>query len=746
MSSLLASVAVGRPVRGEFTYSVPEALASKLRPGQRIVVPFGRGKALGFYLGEAARPPDPSVQLKAIIDVLDDEPAVAKDVLQLLRFAAEHYRYPLGEAIRAAMPPGLTQQQAQKQARPDVQRFVVATPMADPAALLRAPAQAAVIQYLLAVGGRAEIEELAHAIPGARESVKKLVSRGFVQIEEVPIEAGVKEGLQHGRHERLTPEQDVAVAELARALDAGEFRPYLLHGVTGSGKTEVYLQAMEHVLRLGKGGLILVPEIALTPQLVGRFRSRFGTSVAVLHSALKDRERLLHWQALRKGDVRIAVGVRSAIWAPVRDLGLIVVDEEHDPSFKQEDKLRYQARDLAVVRARLCGATVVLGSATPSLETLENARRGRYSKLELRSRVDDRPMPAVHIVDLRRERPRTPETAGTEPPVLSTPLLAAMEETLGKGQQVILFLNRRGHSTFLLCEVCGTAVRCRSCDVSVTHHQSMRKVMCHYCGEGGPVPERCAECNGTILKLGVGTERVEEEVAAHFPNHSVARLDRDAASSAERLTELLASFARREIDVLVGTQMVAKGHDFPGVTLVCVVMADTSLSIPDFRAAERTFHLLTQVAGRAGRGRDPGRVLVQTYNPDSEPIRRVVAHDYDGFSDTELRWRRALAYPPFTRMAAVRVEGDHPEQTARIAQDLGQRVARRMPPASHGVRLLGPAPAPITRIKGKTRWQLMLKGPTHASLGPLLSEIEARLPELPSAVKVVIDVDPTAML
>jgi primosomal protein N' (replication factor Y) len=746
VSASLASVAVGRPVRGEFTYIVPPPMEGALRPGQRILVPFGRGKSLGFYLGGAGREAVNGVALKSILAVLDDEPAVTEDVLALLRFAAEHYRYPLGEAIRAAMPPGLTQAERQKDARPDVRRYVIAEPHAAPEPLARAPAQSAALSYLIAVGGRAEIEELSHAVPGASESVKKLAARGLVRVEEERIEPGVREGLHQERPAQLTREQSAAVGEIAASLDAGGFHPFLLHGVTGSGKTEVYLQALEHALRLGRGGLVLVPEIALTPQLVGRVRSRFGSQVAVLHSALKDRERLLHWQALRRGEVRVAVGVRSAIWAPVRDLGVIVVDEEHDPSFKQEEKLRYQARDLAVVRARLRGATVVLGSATPSLETLENARRGRYRMLELRARVDDRPMPEVSLIDLRLERPRTPETMGTEPPILSPPLVQAIGEVLDRGQQVILFLNRRGHSTYLLCEVCGTPLRCHGCDVSLTHHLSMRRVLCHYCGEAGPVPERCAGCNGPLLELGVGTERVQAELVERFPGARVARLDRDAASSAERLTDMLASFARREIDALVGTQMVAKGHDFPGVTLVCVVLADTSLAIPDFRASERTFHLLTQVGGRAGRGADPGRVLVQTYNPDSDPIRRVLAHDYDGFSDAELQWRRRLAYPPFTRMAAIRIDGEHPEQTARVARAIGDRLGRKMPPASRGVRLLGPAPAPIARIKGRTRWQLLLKGPTHASLAPLLDEVEARLEEVPAAVKVVIDVDPTAML
>jgi primosomal protein N' (replication factor Y) len=738
-------VAIGRPVRGEYTYAVPEELRGKLLAGQRVLVPFGRGKALGFYLGETNALPEGATTLKPVEKLLDAEPALPGDLVQLLRFAARHYRYPLGEAIRGAMPPGLSGKEEARDAAPDVTWFAEALPGASPESLKRAPAQAAALSYLLAVGGRAAADEVAHAIPGARETLRKLQDKGLVRLEAVANVATVREGLQQGRHAALTPGQAQAVERLRAALDGGGFQPFLLHGVTGSGKTEVYLQAAEHALALGKGVLILVPEIALTPQLVGRFRSRFGDAVAVLHSALKDTERLRAWQRLRAGELRLAVGVRSAIFAPVQGLGLVVVDEEHDPSFKQEEKLRYNARDLAVVRGSQSGATVVLGSATPSLETLENARKGRYTRLVLDARVDDRPMPEVALVDLRQERPRTPGTT-EEAPVLSPPLLDAMGETLARGQQVILFLNRRGHSTFVVCAVCGHSLRCRSCDVSLTHHLSSGRVQCHYCGEAHALPTTCPECNGALLLLGVGTERVEAEVAERFPAARVARLDRDAASSAERLTELLAAFARRETDILVGTQMVAKGHDFPGVTLVCVVMADSSLALPDFRSAERTFHLLTQVAGRAGRGKDPGRVLVQTYNPESEPVARVMGHDYEGFAEQELGWRRGFLYPPFARLVAIRVEGEHPEQTASVARALGQRMARALPRASAGVRLLGPAPAPIARIRGKTRWQLLLKAPTHAAMNSPLDAAEALLPELPKAVRVVIDVDPGAML
>jgi primosomal protein N' (replication factor Y) len=735
-----ASVAVGRPVAGPFTYLLPPGWEAPLVPGQRLLVPFGRGRALGFYLGPA-EPPIGAV-LRPIAQVLESEPALPADVFRLLVFAAAHYRHPLGEALRAALPPGLTQAVEGRQAEAEVVETAVATEAAAGATLPRAPAQAAVLAYLLAVGGRAGMDELSRAVPGAREAMRRLVVRGLVCIERAEVEPSIRAGLGQGRPEQLTSDQTIAVEAITRALDAGTFQPFLLQGVTGSGKTEVYLRAAEHALSRGKGALVLVPEIALTPQLVGRFRSRFGSHVSVLHSGLRERERRWNWQALRRGTVRLAVGVRSAVFAPVEGLGLLVVDEEHDPSFKQDEKLRYQARDLAVVRARDAGAVVVLGSATPSLESYQNARQGRYAVLTLTTRVDDRPMPEVQLVDLRR-RQRTP---GETPPVLAEASAAALAETLVRGQQAILFLNRRGHSTTLLCETCGVPVSCAQCDVALTLHLHPPRAQCHYCGASRAVPPACEVCGGALLPLGTGTERVEAEVAAACPTARVARLDRDSVGTGERLTELLASFARGELDVLVGTQMVAKGHDFPGVTLVCVVSADTGLLLPDFRAAERTFQLLTQVAGRAGRGRDAGRVLVQTYNPDAEPVARAAAHDFAGFAAQELEWRRALAYPPFSRLAAIRLEGRDAGKTAASARALAARLGERLPPPASGVRLLGPAPAPIARLKGLTRWQLLLKAPQHRILRPLLDRAEQALASLPRGVRGVIDVDPGAML
>jgi primosomal protein N' (replication factor Y) len=388
---------------------------------------------------------------------------------------------------------------------------------------------------------------------------------------------------------------------------------------------------------------------------------------------------------------------------------------------------------------------VVLGSATPSLETLENARRGRYRHLRLPARVDDRPMPRVELVDLRRVRPRSTGMQ-EQPPALSPPLFDALGEVLGRGQQAILFLNRRGHSAALVCEACGKGVPCSRCDVSLTFHLRPGNLQCHYCGENRPVPDRCPSCGGPLVQVGAGTERIEAEVAARFPGARVARLDRDAATTAERLTDLLSRFARGELDVLVGTQMVAKGHDFPGVTLVCVVSADTGLLLPDFRAAERTFQLVTQVSGRAGRGQEPGRVLIQTWNPEADAVARVPEHDYDGFADHELAWREALAWPPFSRLVAVRIEGEDPGETAAVARKLGDRVAALLPGPATGVRLLGPAPAPLPRLRGKSRWQLLLKAPRQALLGPVLDQLERDVDVLPAAVRVVLDVDPGAML
>jgi primosomal protein N' (replication factor Y) len=536
--------------------------------------------------------------------------------------------------------------------------------------------------------------------------------------------------------------------DAARAIDTREgdqdgaaeaFAPFLLHGVTGSGKTEVYLRVIAAALAAGRTALVLVPEISLTPQLAARFRARFGDLVAILHSGLSESARLGEWSRLRRGDARIAVGARSAVFAPLAELGVIVVDEEHDGSFKQDEGVRYHARDVALVRAQRAGAVCVLGSATPSLETAAHAERGAYRKLTLTQRPTARPMPAVEIVDLRTYVPDGDA-------MLSAPLRAAIGETLAAGDQTILFLNRRGFATFVLCRGCGHAFRCPHCSVSLTYHRHSDRLACHYCGFAQRVPEACPACGatGTIERKGLGTEKVADAIAAAFPAARVARLDRDVASGA-KVEAVLSRVARREVDVLVGTQMVTKGHDFPGVTLVGVLCADTGLNLPDFRAAERTFQLLAQVAGRAGRGDRPGRVMIQTYRPRTPAVLAAAAHDYASFFAAESAARAELGYPPHGRLIAVRVDGADAHEVAGAAQrlaELATAAVRRMDAGQ--VEIRGPVPAPLERLRNRTRWQVWLRSADRHALRRVARSLLAA--DLVGSVRVGLDVDPMSAM
>jgi primosomal protein N' (replication factor Y) len=523
----------------------------------------------------------------------------------------------------------------------------------------------------------------------------------------------------------------------------GSFTPFLLHGVTGSGKTEVYLRVIATALEAGRTALVLVPEISLTPQLAARFRARFGDLVAILHSGLSERARLGEWSRLRRGEARIAVGARSAVFAPLAGLGVIVVDEEHDGSFKQDEGVRYHARDVALVRAQRAGAVCVLGSATPSLESAAHAERGAYRKLTLTERPTARPMPSVEIIDLRIYVPDGDA-------MLSAPLRTAIDETLAAGDQTILFLNRRGFATFVLCRACGHAFRCPHCSVSLTYHRHSDRLSCHYCGFAQRVPDVCPSCGATetIERKGLGTEKVADAIATAFPAARVARLDRDVATGA-KVEAVLARVARREVDVLVGTQMVTKGHDFPGVTLVGVLCADTGLNLPDFRASERTFQLLAQVAGRAGRGGKPGRVMIQTYRPRAPAVVAAAAHDYAGFFAAESAARAELGYPPHGRLIAVRVDGADAHEVAGVAQQLAQlaQAAARQPGGGQ-VEVRGPVPAPIERLRNRTRWQVWLRSSDrHALRRVARSLLVAGVVALgPGRVRVGLDVDPISAM
>lgn len=533
-------------------------------------------------------------------------------------------------------------------------------------------------------------------------------------------------------------EQDAALRPILESLSARRNDVYLLHGITGSGKTEVYLQAIEYALKSGRSAIALVPEISLTPQAVERFKSRYGAVVAVLHSRLLDSERYLEWDKLRRGSAKIAVGARSAIFAPVKDLGLIVIDEEHETSYKQDDAPRYNARDAAIARSRLSGATVILGSATPSIESYYKALSGEYRLLRLTERIEKRKLPKVDIVDMRQEMLDTKEIR-----IFSRVLEYAISDTLKKRGQIMLFLNRRGFSTFINCKNCGHVVKCKHCDVSLTYHFDTGKLSCHYCGYQVRPPSACPKCKSENIRyFGIGTQKIESEAARLFPHANIGRMDTDSTAKRGSHKQILSDFSKHKIDILIGTQMIAKGHDFPRVMLVGVVSADTALNLPDFRASERTFNLLTQVAGRAGRGAETGRVIVQTYSPTHYAVEKSITHDYVGFYNEEINFRRELNYPPFTHIVEIKLRGRNEERVIKTAHDL----AADLNAASEGksIEIIGPAPEFISKIKGQFRWNMLLKGESPKGICGLVDASLGRLKGR-SGLIITIDVDPVGL-
>ena len=545
-----------------------------------------------------------------------------------------------------------------------------------------------------------------------------------------------------------TPEQQKVLTSIREAIKSGVYAPFLLHGVTGSGKTEVYLASVEEVLKQGREALVLVPEISLTPQLVGRFQSRFGDAITVLHSRLSPGERYDGWRRIKKGLVNVAIGTRSAIFAPFTRPGIIVVDEEHDTSYKQEEKLRYNARDLALVRGRMDNAVVILGSATPSVESYFNARTGKLTLLELTRRVEGRPLPSIEIVDMKQERLQHPETARE----LSRRLKETLAERVRQNQQSLLFLNRRGFAPCIICRECGHVFGCPNCSVSLIHHQRIKKLQCHYCGYAIAAPDTCPGCGGIRLNLmGRGTERLEDEVKALLPQSRVERMDRDTTRGKWGHRSVLNRFSASAAGILIGTQMIAKGHDLPGITLVGVVSADSSLNFPDFRAGERTFQLLTQVAGRAGRGDIAGEVIIQTFNPRHYSIEASRKQAYSLFYEEEVKFRKELNYPPFSRLINFRMEGTSRKKAADFSDRLGalaHSLLRKEGRFRDGIELLGPAAAPWEKIKGKYRFQMVVKGSSLTLLRGFASRLISRAPEMikGSGVAFSVDVDPVSLL
>jgi primosomal protein N' (replication factor Y) len=621
----------------------------------------------------------------------------------------------------------------------------------------RAKRQRECFETVEGMAGTAEVAHLAGQLGFSYPVVNALVERGMAEIVEEEVSRDPYAAIPHGEAPsfRPTAQQSAAVRALVDASRAPEPGTFLLRGVTGSGKTLVYIELLREVVeRQGRTAIVLVPEIALTPQTVGRFKAVFGDRVAVLHSALSDGERYDEWRSLRSGEKRIVVGARSAVFAPLPDLGAIVVDEEHEGSYKQGEAPRYHAREVAVVRARMEGAVCVLGSATPSLESWVNARTGKYHLLELPDRVGGRPLPGIRVLDLRAERKRQAASTGPlqdrGPIIVSDPLADAVRARLARGEQVILLLNRRGYATFVQCRDCGQVWHCPQCNVSLTYHRRKGRLTCHYCFHEERSPERCTGCGSTDLNFrGVGTEQVERAVGEAFPRARVARMDVDTTSGKWAHHEILGRVERGEVDILLGTQMIAKGLDFPNVTLVGVINADVGINLPDFRATERTFQLLTQVAGRAGRGLKGGEVFIQTALPGHYAVTCAMQHDFVGFAEREMDARREPAYPPFSRLVNVVVSGLHEagtqEEAVRAAEWVrGLLRARRV----EGVEVVGPAPCPIDRIRGRWRWHLLLRSESSKLLGEVARYLHERyeVPKGKQDLRLAIDRDPVALL
>jgi len=787
MPSLLVAVAVPLPFQAPFTYRLPAGTPVPER-GVRVLVPFGGRRVIGVVTGPAEEAPGKA--LKEVQEVLDEEPLVPPPLLDLARWVSEHYLAPPGECYRLVLPPAgvrasrtvvrlvrdppgdrdavvgalrdgplrasvlarrLGRDPQARLARLREQGIVAIeqdlrapgfrerqVAVLEEGAVARGAAQETVLSRLREAGGRARVADLVRDRPALRGAVDRLARSGAVRLLD---ERDVREpeGLPVGSGERPrpTPDQAQATAAVETSVRAGGFATYLLHGITGSGKTEVYFRAAEAALERGRGTLLLVPEIALTPLLVRAAVARFGRVVSVLHSELSAGERHDQWWRIREGDAPVVVGARSAVFAPLPEVGLIVVDEEHEGAYKQDESPRYHGRDVAVMRGRLEGAPVVLGSATPSVESWANAARGKYRPLALPRRIGPQGLPRVEIVD-RREVLR----AGGDP-ILSPVLRDALAQRLARREQSLLLLNRRGWATSLLCRECGVQAACPNCSVSLTVHHAGRRARCHYCGHDVPAPGECASCGGAYLRLtGFGTERVADALRAALPEARVARLDRDVAARRGVVAKTLAAFEAGETDVLVGTQMIAKGHDFPRVTLVGVVDADVGLGLPDFRAAERTFQLLTQVAGRAGRGAVAGEVILQSHWPDHYALEFACAQDYPSFFAREMEFRRTMGYPPLTALVNVVTSSRDPGKGAGEAD----RLARALREAARGrFRVLGPAHAPLARLRGEHRFQVLLKGARPAMRDAVREALVARhgAARWPG---VSVDVDPVTVL
>jgi primosomal protein N' (replication factor Y) (superfamily II helicase) len=711
-----AEVAVPLHVFQTFTYRLSPEQSVQAEVGARLVVPLGRNLVTGYVVSLHDQLPAElgEVDIKDAHTLVDFEPVCNPEILQLARWVADYYACPLGEVIRAALPPGMTpkSRSGSKFVKAKLRRFVRLLTNTTEQKLTDTQQR---VLSTLETNGPISLQALLKTADVSASTITSLEKKALLEVYDDAIRRDPLADtfdITDAEH-TLTLAQCSVLTEIELQMNSGDYSAFLLHGVTGSGKTEIYMRAMSKALSLGRSAMMLVPEIALTPVFSRRLRARFGDQVAIFHSSLQKGERFDEWTRVRSGEARVVIGTRSAVFAPVKNLGLIVVDEEHESSYRQQESPYYNARDVAIVRAQKESATVVLGSATPSLESFHNARKGKYHFVALPERIGARPMAEAKIIDMRNVFVRH-----AKPRVFSDELLEAIRETRERGEQSIILLNRRGYSSFILCRSCGETIQCPNCDVTLTYHRSERVIVCHYCNHREAVPRACPSCGKKyIYYVGEGTEQLEEMLRLLFPALRVARIDRDTTARRKVFEQSLADFSAGRIDTLVGTQMLAKGHDFPNVTLVGVVSVDAGLALPDFRSAERTFQLITQVAGRAGRGDRPGRVLIQTYHPYHYALRHACAQDYEGFYDEELRYRQNHSYPPFVALVSLLVHGPDLGKVRNDSLELRKQLD--LVNQERKCRVLGPAPAPLSRLKGEHRFQLLIKSRSRKDLREL---------------------------
>jgi len=729
----IARVVVDVALDREFDYIVPEELQGQVKVGSMVLVPFGPRKTEGFVLG--FREKSEFARLKALSGLAHAEPLLLPELLDLARWMAEYYCSPIEHAVRTVLPASVRQRGASFRKQLHIRPGANAENETELKALRkRAPKQAAALDILMS-GQEMLVSDLVRAAKVPHASLRSMEQKGLVRIEEGTRERDPLKGMTFLKTEALplNGEQAEALEGIQATLDSGEHRVHLLHGVTGSGKTEVYLQALQHVLDQGKGAIVLVPEISLTPQTVERFRGRFGEGMAVLHSHLSDGERHDEWHRVRRGEARIVVGARSALFAPVRNLGMIVVDEEHEGTYKQEESPRYHARDMAVMRGHREKLCILLGSATPSVETLVNVQNGKYAMHRLLNRADDRQLPVMKVVDMRHQKHEG------RPVLFSNDLVEGIRLRLNRAEQTILFLNRRGYSNHVCCPDCGHIPECPDCDVVLTYHRRLGYLRCHFCGHAEPVPPECPVCTKQDWTfVGSGTEKLENTLNKLFPQAKIRRMDSDSMTSKLAYQTVLGQFRRGEIDLLIGTQMIAKGLHFPNVTLVGVVNADSTLNMPDFRAGERAVQLFTQVAGRAGRGDVAGEVILQTYTPTHPAVQAARRGDFDVFIDEEIEGRRMLGYPPFKRMIVVHIRGEDVRKVEELALKLQRALHQAI--THPGVDLTEAMPSPVPRIQKRYRYQIVIRSSqVKVVTRPLRAILQHLAP--PKSLQVHIDVD-----